>query len=60
LFLGRVRNRRGEYETLETSQVNSRDNSLSEAEQRLVIIEKIARYREEKMRKEYEKLQDEL
>jgi hypothetical protein len=58
----RIRNRRGEYETLEVK-CHSRDGSgdqLRQAEHRLVKIEQIARFHEEKMKKEYEKLQDEL
>ncbi|TNV73880.1 hypothetical protein FGO68_gene6533 [Halteria grandinella] len=59
----RVRNRRGEYETLEVEQ-KSRDNShhsqLRQAEERLILIEQIAKFHEEKMKREYDKLQEEL
>eukprot|EP00347_Sterkiella_histriomuscorum_P005094 403357919 len=72
----RIRNRRGQYESVDGSlhqQLNmnrtnkdfgengqNNDDQMKFAEQRLRVIEQISRFREEKIKKEFLKLEDEL
>jgi len=76
---GRVRNRRGEYHSIEatlpqgvlntdrgqsmTADMSTRSGvprSVSKAQDRLRTIEKISKYREDKIKKEFMKLEEEL
>jgi uncharacterized protein YneF (UPF0154 family) len=67
-YVGRVRNRRGDYDPLDASSVLMNDtesstktqNNWMQASQRLHMIEAIARFKEDKMRREFLRLQDEL
>ena len=69
----RVRNRRGEYQSLDPSQAMGRSSNTAgdpssrrkvseakKAEMRLRRIEQISKYREEKIKKEFMKLEADL
>ena len=67
-YVGRVRNRRGDYDALDASSVLMNDTESTtktqsnwmQASQRMHMIEAIARFKEDKMRREFLRLQDEL
>lgn len=72
----RVRNRRGEYQSIDFSNrgasmtagdltdrqysVLTAHNDINKAENRLRVIEQISKFREEKIKKEFLKLEEEL
>jgi hypothetical protein len=61
----RVRNRRGDYETVHEKtelsyRVKGESDKTKKAEERLRVIEEISKYREEKIRREMARLEEEL
>jgi hypothetical protein len=59
----RLRNRRGDFVTMShdpSVETYSRGRELQKAEQKLKVVEKISRYREEKIKREFIKLEEEL
>lgn len=56
----RQRNNRGQYQSIEHTRQTNKEQQIIEAELRLRVIERISKYREEKLRKEFVKLEEEL
>lgn len=68
----RARNQRGEYQSIDISTINgsqtaggltdrySINNDINKAENRLRVIEQISKFREEKIKREFLKLEEEL
>lgn len=56
----RVRNRRGEYQEVSPDSRSQGSSGLVQAEERLMVIEQLAKFKEERVQREFEKLNGEL